>query len=174
MRETPSQTAGPYLHIGMLPEQAGVAYRPLGSNTLTGAGTPIVIEGRVLDGIGAPCRDMVIELWQADADGHYGGVFRGWARSGTDFATGVFRFTTIRPGAIAGAPFVSLWLAARGLNIGLQTRMYFPNEPRNDADPVLSRVEPLRRPTLIAGAEAGRFVFDIHLQGPQETVFFDV
>ena len=174
MRETPSQTAGPYLHIGLLPAQAGVRYRPLGSDTLTGAGAPIVIEGRVFDGVGAPCRDMLVELWQADADGRYGGAFRGWARAGTDFQTGLFRFATIYPGATAGAPFVSVWLAARGLNMGLQTRMYFPNEPRNDTDPVLSRVEPLRRTTLIARAEDGRFVFDIHLQGQQETVFFDV
>ena len=174
MRETPSQTAGPYLHIGLLPAHAGVTYRPLGSDTLTGAGTPIVLEGRVLDGVGAPCRDMVVELWQADADGRYGGPFRGWARSGTDFQTGLFRFTTIRPGAATGAPFLSLWLAARGLNMGLQTRVYFPGEARNDTDPVLSRIEPLRRPTLIARDMDGRFVFDIHLQGPQETVFFDV
>ena len=174
MRETPSQTAGPYLHIAMLPAQAGVTYRPLGSDTITGAGPAIVIEGRVLDGIGAPCRDMLVEIWQADADGQTGGAFRGWARSGTDFTTGSYRFTTIRPGATVGAPFVSVWLAARGLNMGLQTRMYFPGEPRNDTDPVLSRIEPMRRPTLIARAEHDRFVFDINLQGPEETVFFDL
>ncbi len=174
MRETPSQTAGPYLHIGMLPGQAGVGYRALGSNTLTGAGEVIQIEGRIMDGIGVPCREMVVELWQADADGRYDGAFRGWARAGTDFATGLYQFTTIRPGAVTGAPFVSLWLASRGLNMGLQTRMYFPGDARNDTDPVLSRVEPARRPTLIARAEGGRFVFDISLQGLNETVFFDV
>ncbi len=173
-RETPSQTAGPYLHIGMLPAHAGVRYRPLSSDTLAGAGEPLVIEGRVFDGVGAPCRDMLVELWQADADGRHDGTFRGFARSGTDFQTGEFRFSTVRPGARTGAPFVSLWLASRGLNMGLQTRMYFPDEPRNDTDPVLSRIESLRRHTLVARAIGGRLVFDIHLQGPQETVFFDV
>lgn len=174
MRETPSQTAGPYLHIGMLPAQVGLRYRTLGSDTLTGGGTAIQIEGRVLDGIGAPCREMVVELWQADADGRYDGAFRGWARAGTDFATGLYRFTTVQPGAVIGAPFVSLWIAARGLNMGLHTRMYFPGDARNDIDPVLSCVDPARRHTLTARAEGGHFVFDICLQGPNETVFFDV
>ena len=189
LRETPSQTAGPYLHIGLLPAQGGVTYRPLGSSALTAsplgftrqapAGPPITIEGRVLDGLGSPCRDMLVELWQADPDGAYAGgayagAFRGWARTGTDFTTGLYRFETVKPGATQGAPFVSFWLASRGLNMGLHTRMYFPDEPRNATDPVLSRVDPARRPTLVARAEAGRLVFDIRLQGDNETVFFDV
>ena len=183
LRETPSQTAGPYLHIALLPAQAGVSYRPVGANALASSplgfqaaapAAPILIEGRVLDGAGAPCRDMLIELWQADGTGHYGGAFRGWARTGTDFTTGHFQFETIRPGAVMGAPHIAFWLAARGLNMGLHTRMYFPDDPANDADPVLSRVDPTRRGTLLARAEGDRFVFDIRLQGEMETVFFDV
>ena len=111
--------------------------------------------------------------------------FRGWGRTGTDFESGLYVFETIKPGAVPGrhgrlmAPHVSLWLAARGMNIGLATRMYFGDETEaNAADPVLNIVEPSRRQSLIARREereggAVAYVFDIRLQGPGETVFFD-
>jgi protocatechuate 3,4-dioxygenase alpha subunit len=201
--ETPSQTAGPYVHIGLIPHQAGfdIFERPFG-NILAGPrtqGERIRIEGRVLDGLGAPCRDILLEIWQANAAGRYNhpddpqaakpmdADFRGWGRAGTDFATGLYSFETIKPGPVIGrsghrpmAPHVNIWLAARGINIGLATRMYFADEQAlNDADPVLRMIEPaIRRETLLARPErrdgAKVYVFDIHLQGAQETVFFDV
>jgi protocatechuate 3,4-dioxygenase alpha subunit len=69
---------------------------------------------------------------------------------------------------------------ARGINLGLNTRMYFGDEETaNTADPVLGRIEStVRRQTLIAERDdtGGRPVyrFDIHLQGASETVFFDI
>ncbi|MGI4794012.1 MAG: protocatechuate 3,4-dioxygenase subunit alpha, partial [Janthinobacterium lividum] len=142
--ETASQTAGPYVHIGLLPQQAGFdIFENNFSNVLTGEGERIRIEGRVLDGLGAPCRDVLIELWQANAAGKYAhpadrqnkkldGSFRGWGRAGTDFETGLWWFETIKPGAVVGrhghkpmAPHASLWLVSRGINIGLSTRIYF-------------------------------------------------
>jgi protocatechuate 3,4-dioxygenase alpha subunit len=78
------------------------------------------------------------------------------------------------------APHVSLWIVARGINLGLNTRLYFDDEAAANAeDPVLRLIEPPeRRQTLIAVREqrGGEVVyrFDIHLQGEQETVFFDV
>jgi protocatechuate 3,4-dioxygenase alpha subunit len=201
--ETPSQTAGPYVHIGLIPHQAGfdIFERPFG-NVLAGPrtqGERIRIEGRVLDGLGEPCRDILVEIWQANAAGRYNhpddpqsgkaldADFRGWGRAGTDFETGVFTFETVKPGAVIGrsghrpmAPHVNLWLAARGINIGLATRLYFPDEPAlNEADPVLRMIEPAaRRDTLLARRErrdgAAVYVFDIRLQGERETVFFDV
>jgi protocatechuate 3,4-dioxygenase alpha subunit len=201
--ETPSQTAGPYVHIGLIPHQAGfdIFERPFG-NILAGPqtkGERIRIEGRVLDGLGEPCRDILVEIWQANAAGRYDhpddpqsakaldADFRGWGRAGTDFNTGLFAFETIKPGAVIGrsghrpmAPHVNIWLAARGINIGLSTRMYFADEPAlNEADPVLRMIEPaIRRETLLARRErrdgATVYVFDIRLQGEQETVFFDV
>jgi protocatechuate 3,4-dioxygenase alpha subunit len=202
LQETASQTAGPYVHIGLIPHQAGfdIFERPF-SNVLVGPGTQgerIVIEGRVLDGLGAPCRDILLEIWQANAAGRYSDpsdpqadkavdpAFRGWGRGGTDFETGVFRFETIKPGAVTGrsghrpmAPHVSFWLVARGINIGLQTRMYFGDEEvLNAADPVLRIIDPpQRRNTLLARREERPegifYVFDIRLQGEGETVFFD-
>jgi protocatechuate 3,4-dioxygenase alpha subunit len=138
----------------------------------------------VLDGLGATVKDVLIETWQADAAGRHAdgtGDFRGWGRVVPDFETGDFGFDTIKPGPVPGhggpmqAPHISFWLVARGINTGLQTRMYFPDED-NSADPVLSRVEHAeRRPTLIARAEApGRYRFDIRLQGDGETVFLDI
>ena len=139
---------------------------------------------------------MLVELWQANAAGRYDHAadqqdrpldpaFHGWGRTGTDFRTGVWSFETVKPGAVSGrhgrpmAPHVSLWLASRGMNIGLSTRMYFPDEAEaNAADPVLGIVGHPRRDTLVARHEVRdgmpTYVFDIHLQGEQETVFFDI
>src|SRR6187551_3495366 len=98
LKETPSQTAGPYVHIGLIPHMAGFnIFQNNFGNVLTGAETPgehIIIEGRVIDGAGALVRDALLEIWQADADGHYAhpadtrpatASFRGWGRAGTDF-----------------------------------------------------------------------------------------
>jgi protocatechuate 3,4-dioxygenase alpha subunit len=192
--ETPSQTAGPYLHIGLAPDQAGlpVFAAPLG-RTVAGpevAGARIRIEGRITDGDGALVRDALVEIWQADAEGCYpepGSAFRGWGRTGTDFETGLWAFDTIRPGRVPGrrgharmAPHINLWIVARGINIGLATRLYFADEAQANAeDPVLRLVGAERRGTLIAsrratGGEAACYGFDIRLQGEGETVFFDL
>ncbi|VDR27583.1 Protocatechuate 3,4-dioxygenase alpha chain [Raoultella terrigena] len=200
--ETASQTAGPYVHIGLAPDAAGFhIFENNFGPQLTAADTEgerITIEGRVIDGSGTPVRDVLLEIWQANAAGRYAHpddrqagkqrdpAFRGWGRSCSDFDTGIWRFETIKPGAVVGrdgrmmAPHVSLWVVARGINIGLNTRMYFADEEQaNRADPVLNLIEwEVRRQTLIARREVrgGEIVyrFDIHLQGENETVFFDL
>lgn len=198
LRETPSQTAGPYVHIGLAPEAAGLGLRMPGlGRQIVGPevpGTRIRVEGRVLDGTGAPLRDVLIEVWQADAQGRYahpdgGGPvdagFRGWGRVAADFATGDWGFDTVKPGPTPGrdglqAPHLNLWLVARGINIGLSTRMYFADEAAaNAADPVLRLIEgDARRATLVAPSSLRQglpvYRFDIRLQGEGETVFFDV
>lgn len=195
LKESPSQTAGPYVHIGMSPNFAeirGVYPADLGSVMLADdtPGERIEIAGRITDGDGAPLGDGMLELWQADAGGVYierrveaTPAFTGWGRQPTQ-ADGTYSFKTIKPGRVAGpggklqAPHVSLWIVARGINIGLQTRLYFEDEAEaNAADWVLNRImDPRRRKTLIARKEAGdvpRYVLDIRLQGENETVFFD-
>lgn len=203
LKETPSQTAGPYVHIGLIPHQAGfdIFENPFG-HVIAGQhtqGERIRVEGRVLDGLGAPCRDILLEAWQANAAGRYNHPadqqrdkaldpdFRGWGRTGTAFDTGVYQFETIKPGPVIGrrgykpmAPHISIWLVARGINIGLSTRMYLADEAAlNEQDPVLRMIEPaVRRQTLLARRETRDnstvYVFDIRLQGEQETVFFDI
>ena len=190
LQETASQTAGPYVHIGLIPHQAGFdIFENNFSNVIAGAETPgerIRIEGRIFDGLGAPCRDVLLECWHADSDGNYQPGFRGWGRTGTDFETGLWFFETIKPGRVVGrrghnkmAPHVSLWFVSRGINIGLSTRLYFDDEAANAEDPVLRMIEPaVRRETLLARREerdgAAVYVFDIRLQGDRETVFFDI
>ncbi len=198
LRETPSQTAGPYVHIGLAPGAAGfdIYDQELGWDIAgpDAKGMRIRVEGRVMDGTGSPVKDVLLEVWQANADGQYahpeGGAvedgFRGWGRVITDFETGAWGFDTIKPGSVAGrngtvqAPHLNLWIVARGINLGLHTRMYFSDEAAaNAADPVINLIEwESRRQTLIAkcAEEDGQVIyrFDIHLQGPDETIFFDI
>lgn len=185
LNESPSQTAGPYVHIGLTPSLEGITgpnVPDLGSGPIAaGQGPRITIAGTIRDGVGAPVADAVVELWQADADGVYR---QGWGRVACDSA-GAFVFDTVKPGRVAGpdgslmAPHVSLWIVARGINVGLQTRLYFDDEAdANAADFVLTRiVDPRRRQTLIAAKSVvdGRARYDlaIRLQGEGETVFFD-
>ena len=192
LKETASQTAGPYVHIGLVPGDAGIDIydHELGRDIAgpQAAGTRITVTGTVTDGTGAPVKDILIEVWQANAAGIYPGKgevedgFRGWGRVTPDFETGVFSFETVKPGKVTGpdarpmAPHLNLWLVARGINVGLNTRMYFGDEDAaNAADPVLTLIEqPLRRETLIAHADGNAYHFDIRLQGAGETVFFDL
>jgi protocatechuate 3,4-dioxygenase alpha subunit len=201
LKETASQTAGPYVHIGLAPKQAGFEiFEKNFSNVLVGSktkGERIRVEGRVIDGSGTPLRDVLLEIWQANSAGRYhhpadrqdkplDADFRGWGRAASDFDTGEYFFETIKPGPVEGrsgrtmAPHVNFWIVARGINIGLNTRMYFSDEATaNAGDPVLNAIEwETRRQTLIASREerSGRAVyrFDIRFQGPEETVFFDI
>ncbi|NKC49111.1 protocatechuate 3,4-dioxygenase subunit alpha [Ochrobactrum anthropi ATCC 49188] len=195
LKETVSQTAGPYVHIGLTPNFVGINgifEQDLGSGPLYDektTGERITINGHVIDGMGAPLRDALVEIWQADAKGLYnspsetGGKaepgFRGWGRCPSHMDTGEFTFETIKPGRVSFkdgrlmAPHVTLWIVARGINLGLQTRMYFSDEAdANAEDPVLARIEHRSRAqTLIGQREGSVYHFDIHLQGEKETVF---
>ncbi|WP_237154352.1 protocatechuate 3,4-dioxygenase subunit alpha [Oryzibacter oryziterrae] len=198
LKETPSQTAGPYVHIGLAPGAAGfdIYDRELGWDIagLEASGERIEVEGLVFDGTGAPVKDVLLEVWQADANGIHAHPedpraaevspgFRGWGRVITNFDTGLWAFKTVKPGLVPGrsgrtqAPHLNLWIVARGINIGLNTRLYFPeDEALHASDPVLTLIEQQqRRSTLIATRTApGRYRFDIRLQGEGETVFLDV
>lgn len=201
LKETPSQTAGPYVHIGTTPNFIGIESvyaKDLGAGVCPAAakGERIIVTGRVFDGSGTPLRDALLEIWQADADGLYPGHgehrgtadphFPGWFRQPTDGTTGIYRFETIKPGQVPYldgrkmAPHITFWIVARGINIGLHTRLYFGDEQAaNEADPLLGRVElKARIPTLIAARseENGMpcYTFDIHLQGDKETIFLDI
>lgn len=198
LKETASQTAGPYVHIGLAPGAAGfdIYQKELGWDIAgpEAAGERIDVEGLVIDGTGSPVKDVLLEVWQADSNGVHAHPddprakqvspgFRGWGRVITNFDTGLWSFSTVKPGPTPGrrgttqAPHLNLWLVARGINIGLNTRMYFPEDASlHAADPVLTLIEQeARRVSLIASRPApGRYRFDIRLQGEGETVFFDI
>jgi protocatechuate 3,4-dioxygenase alpha subunit len=198
LNESPSQTAGPYVHIGCTPNFSGIKgiyAEDLGSCMLNEQtlGERITIKGRVFDGTDTPLKDALVEIWQADAAGLYPSFeetrgqadpnFSGWGRSAGNMDSGEFSFETIRPGPVPypdgriQAPHITVWIVARGINIGLHTRLYFEDEAdANATDPILARIEHRHRvDTLIARPESeGVFRFDVHLQGAQETVFFDM
>lgn len=182
VRASASQTAGPYVHIGCLPNMAGIegVYPDLTSNGPGGQNGVITISGHIFDGDGEVCKDVMLEFWQADETGDFSNGL--WHRTGTDLKTGAFSIRTALPGAFNNesgevlAPFISVWVTARGINLGLLTRIYFPeHEEENAQDPHLSLVPEDRRSTLLAraGEGSGSYEFNICLQGERETVFFE-
>ncbi len=198
LKETTSQTAGPYVHIGLAPGAAGIQIyaTELGTDIAgpDARAEPVRITAVVYDGLGAPVKDALIEVWQADASGicphpedpRVGQVAQGFRGSGrliSDFDSGEFAIDTIKPGAVPGrmgsvpTPQPNPWIVSRGSNIGLSTRIYFPKDATLQAtDPALSSIEQrVRTATLIARKTApGQYRFDIGLQGDRETVFRDI
>jgi protocatechuate 3,4-dioxygenase alpha subunit len=190
--ETPSQTAGPFVHIGCIPSFAGmngVYAAGLGVSPIAdGAkGEMITITGSIFDGTGWAMRDAMFESWQADALGIYphqtgaDPLVNGFCRFAADSESGAFVLRTIKPGPVGTrsgsimAPHINLWIVARGINIGLNTRIYFDDED-NSADPLLARIEQRQRvDTLMAKKiDTGSYRFDVRLQGEGETVFLDL
>ena len=184
---TPSQTVGPYFAM-RLPWPEGPFVVPEGTR---GA---ITIIGRLYDGAGNVIPDGLIETWQADPDGRFAHpddprgpvaagykAFRGFGRSQTE-ADGSFRIVTLKPGPLpfgdgrTEAPHIDVSVFARGMLDRSVTRIYFPDETEANAeDPVLAAVPAERRNTLIAKRSGeGLLRFDVHMQGDQETVFFDM
>ncbi len=186
LQTTASQTIGPFLHIGL---------DWLVTDNLAGPGVTgerIAVEGRIVDGDGKPVADALIEIWQANAHGRYAHPddtqdkplepgFNGFGRVATD-DDGSFRFTTIKPGRVPApngglqAPHLNVTIFMRGMLKQLLARLYFPGDPANVEDPVLQSVPAARRETLVASPVAGRantIRWNVVLQGPGETVFFD-
>jgi protocatechuate 3,4-dioxygenase alpha subunit len=183
MEQTPSQTVGPYLRIGLI---YGDKQNDLVNEAASGQ--RITISGVVTDGNGDPITDAMVEIWQADANGIYNHPadplhdeadphFRGFGRAETPRA-GAFQFKTIKPGSRDGqAPYINVHVFARGMLVHAMTRIYFADEPANEGDPVLQSIDPDRRQTLLATREGpanqSTYRFDIRMQSDNETVFFN-
>jgi protocatechuate 3,4-dioxygenase alpha subunit len=186
---TPSQTVGPFFSFGLTTDRTALR-RIAGPDA---KGERVLLMCRVLDGDGAPVPDAMLEIWQADAAGKYNHpddpqekaadpACGGFGRMGTS-EEGSCEFETIKPGRVPGpgnvlqAPHLNLAIFARGMLRQLYTRIYFDGDAANDQDPVLALVPKERHETLMAHREPARpggWRFDIHLQGDNETVFFDV
>lgn len=191
LKQTPSQTVGPYFAYGLTAEQYGYDFNSIAGGTLADdetEGERICIVGRVLDGEGNAVDDAMIEIWQADARGRYAHpadprgsnlAFTGFGRYGTGTDTALrFMFETIKPGSVEGqAPHITMCVMCRGMLSHAFTRIYFSDEANGD-DAVLATVPADRRGTLIAErvemAAGIVYRFDVHLQGARETVFFDL
>lgn len=197
MKQTPSQTVGPYFAYGLTAQQYSYGNTQVADNQLVKGnitGERIRICGKVFDGNGEAIDDALIEIWQANAAGRFNhpldqrnnraleADFLGYGRCGTGTSDDLsFHFDTIKPGAAQDghAPFITVVVFMRGLLSHAYTRLYFSDEASANAnDPVLSKISEQRRPTLIAQRkETGtgpEYHFDIHMQGAQETVFFQV
>jgi protocatechuate 3,4-dioxygenase alpha subunit len=193
LKQTPSQTVGPYFAYGLVPEQYGYDLKSLFTPDLVAphaAGEHITLIGNVYDGKGELVNDAMIELLQADANGRYASSqkevdatgFRGFARVGTGSDAQLrYVVNTIKPGSAKAdeAPHIDVIVLMRGMLNHAYTRIYFEDEAEANArDAVLADVPGERRGTLIAKREQGGsrpvYRFDIRMQGPQETVFFDV
>ena len=186
LQATTSQTVGPFFLIGQqwlfVDNHAGPGV----------SGERVEIEGRVLDAHGQGVPDAMLELWQANAHGKYAHPedtqaksvepgFLGYGRVPTA-EDGTFRFTTIKPGRVPGpdgklqAPHIVVSVFMRGLLRRLITRIYFPDDATNSEDFALNLVESNRRGTLVARKSTkrdGLLEWNVVLQGPEETVFFD-
>lgn len=178
--ESPSQTAGPYVHIGCMPSTAGLegmyGGKDPGAQMITGdpAGERMTLTLHLTDGAGDPVTDAMIEIWQPGPDGSFGPTdgFSHWGRQPTGSASGGAVFETLKPGGGNGqAPHVFVWIAARGINIALMTRVYFPDAENGD-DPVFLLAGE-RSSTLVAEKTDDGYQHVIRLQGDAETVFFD-
>jgi len=183
---TTSQTVGPFYALGL----EWLCCGDFAASDVPGE--RVVISGKVLDGEGGAVPDALLEIWQADEHGKYAhpedtqnrplhAGFSGFGRVPTD-DDGHFRFGTIKPGRVPGpggrlqAPHLVVSVFCRGLLRRLVTRIYFPGEESNAEDFALSLVDESRRQTLIAKetGKEGALAWNVILQGPSETVFFDV
>lgn len=193
LKQTPSQTVGPYFAYGLCPEQYNFDLKSLFTPSIAdreAAGEHISIVGNVYDGQGKVVGDAVVEMAQADSTGHYVQSvaearewgFRGFARVGTGTDPKLrYVVDTVKPGKTGddAAPHIDVILLMRGMLLHTFTRIYFDDEAEANAkDAVLSSVPEERRATLVAKREPDTsstiYRFDIYLQGPKETVFFDL
>jgi protocatechuate 3,4-dioxygenase alpha subunit len=195
--QSPSQTIGPFFHYGLNPVEANYPHTQIANHCLVSEqtqGERLSLTGRVFDGKGVVVEDALVEIWQANAAGRYRHPndarsqraldphFQGFGRCGTGASDdGRFVFKTIKPGPDqpGNAPFISVTVFMRGLLNHVYTRVYFDDEvDANATDPVLSRTEAGRKVTLLAKCcntpDGLEYTFDIHMQGEQETVFFDL
>lgn len=176
LSSTPSQTVGPYLSLGLTWDD--------GPTVVGDSPNAVWIRGRIADGAQEPIPDALVETWQADQHGRFNhpddprgaqSDIRGFGRCPTD-ANGEYAIRTLPPGPLPDqAPHINVSVFARGLLHRVVTRIYFPeNIEANANDPVLNAVPAERRHTLVATRTGDGYRFDVRLQGPEETVFFDV
>lgn len=147
-----------------------------GANDLTAVegkkaeGEVIEITGRVFQADGSALDNVVLEIWQADAQGRFDNPdFFGWGRAATN-QDGIYSFKSIKPGACPGrAPHVNFLVLYSGLMRALHTVMFFDDAK----DPVLDAVPSSRKQKLIAARNGSTYRFDIRLRGEGETPFFE-
>ena len=184
--ETPFQTAGPFLHIGCMPNR--IKINNLYKNDLCEVPFKnkneiemITIEGSVFDGNGITLDDVMLETWQCDENSQFF-EDNGFARFIPDKLTKKFKLFTVKPGQVKNldsknqSPHICLSISSRGLNMTLNTRIYFEGDDLIN-DPILSMIKNNKGniDSLVAKKiKKNVYAFDVFLQGDKETVFFDI
>lgn len=184
--ETPFQTAGPFLHIGCMPNKIKInnLYKnDLGEVPFKNKNEieMITIEGSVFDGNGITLDDVMLETWQCDENSQFF-EDNGFARFIPDKLTKKFKLFTVKPGQVKNldsknqSPHICLSISSRGLNMTLNTRIYFEGDDLIN-DPILSMIKNNKGniDSLVAKKiKKNVYAFDVFLQGDKETVFFDI
>ncbi|MDC1087618.1 protocatechuate 3,4-dioxygenase subunit alpha [Alphaproteobacteria bacterium] len=185
-KETPFQTAGPFLHIGCMPNFIGIEgiyNSDIGSNPFPDKQSEdlIKITGSIFDGKGEALDDVLLETWQSDENGKYSGVC-GFARFVPDKITKKFSLFTVKPGPVKNfdgklqSPHIVLSISSRGLNMSLNTRIYFDDDNLKN-DPLISFIRENHNDgsSLIAEKiDKKNYLFNVFLQGDKETIFLDL
>ena len=184
--ETPFQTAGPFLHIGCMPNKIKInnLYKnDLGEVPFKNKNEieMITVEGSVFDGNGIALDDVMLETWQCDENGQFF-EDNGFARFIPDKLTKKFKLFTVKPGQVENldkknqSPHICLSISSRGLNMTLNTRIYFEGDDLIN-DPILSMIKNSKGniDSLVAKKiKKNIYIFNVFLQGNKETVFFDI
>ena len=184
-QETSFQTAGPFLHIGCMPNSIGIKgiySNDIGIRPFEEINDDLItIQGSVYDGNEEALDDVLLETWQSDKDGKYSSD-RGFARFAPDKITKQFKLTTVKPGLVKNfdgsiqSPHILLSLSSRGLNMTLNTRIYFEDDDLTN-DPLMALIRKRKNniDSLIAKKiNKTNYIFNIFLQGKNETVFLDI
>ena len=177
---TASQTAGPFLHLGLTDNHSVACVAGKGVK-----GERVWLTFRVLDGDGVPVPDAMVELWQADSEGEYvshEATFGGFGRLATS-EDGSCTFETIKPGRVPGpgnqdpGTHINVSVFSRGLLKRLSTRVYFAGESANTEDPIWRWCRKFVGRPCWAQPDpdrVGGWIFEVRMRGENETVFFDV
>ena len=188
MRPTPEATIGPFFPGAFVDAMPQDLWQVSSLTAHHPQGEPIVLEVRVFDAHNRPVPSVVIEFWQANAQGRYrhpadqstaalDPQFDGFARLRTN-DEGIIRLHTIKPGASGvRAPHIRLTIFASGIDRVI-TQVFFADESSNGSDPLLNSMSEDDRARLTARIDAAagaprNYVFDLVMRGDRETPFFD-
>lgn len=164
---TTSQTIGPFPH-----EAWGWAVAITAD--VNSSAPQVQLRGTIFDGDGVPVTDAWAEAWlPASAASETAHAIPGYRRVPTD-ENGTFALSISQAHAPAGRPVAYITVFARGLVKHQFTAAFLADDPALALSPLLQQVPAARRATLLAHRQDdGSYVWDIHLQGERETVFFD-
>ncbi len=173
-RATPSQTEGPFYPVA-IPRDSDFDLLKNG-NLSYAKGEPAWVSGQVVDVQGKPVSGAQVEIWQADADGHYDHP-RDGSKNDPAFqafgkviasADGGYRFRTIKPVPYTGrTPHIHFKVRLGGRE-ALTTQLYVQGDAGNAKDFLWRNLRDDEREALtvpfVRGADGLQARFEIVLE----------